>query len=119
MAPLEMIAPLITAPDSMIAVPPALTKLLLAVAPELTSSTPPLLTVVLVTSPPLATSSVPFLIVQWAVLALLTVQTPPTTSKVVKPLYCVPIELRSNVSEPNPPSWKVLSPEGSTVPLMV
>ena len=78
----------------MIAVPPALTRLLLAVAPEPTSSTPPLLTVVLVTSPPLATSSMPFLMVQWAVLALLTVQVPPTTLKVVKPRYWTPIELR-------------------------
>ena len=79
---------------SRIAVPPALTRLLLAVAPEPTSSTPPLLTVVLVTSPPLATSSMPFLMVQWAVLALLTVQVPPTTLKVVKPRYWTPIELR-------------------------
>ena len=32
----------------------------------------------------------------------LTLQCPPTTLKLVKPLYCVPIELRSNVSEPGP-----------------
>ena len=89
--------------------------------PDSTASTPPLLTVVLVSSPPLATSSVPPLMVQWAVLALLTVQVPPTTLKVVKPWYCAaaPIELRSNVSEPVPPSWKVLLPEGSTMPLMM
>ena len=56
-----------------------------------------------------------------AVLAPLTVQVPPTTSKVVKPRYWAPepIELRSNVPEPVPPSWKMLLPEGSTVPLMV
>ena len=75
--------------------------------PDSTTSAPPLLTVVLVSSPPLATSSVPPLTFQWALLAPVTVQVPPTTSKVVKPWYCaLPIELRSNVSEPVPPSWK-------------
>ena len=43
----------------MISVPPALTKLLLAVPPDSTTNTPPLLTVVLVSAPPLAISSVP------------------------------------------------------------
>ena len=85
--PFEMIAPLTMAPDSMISVPPALTKLLLAVPPDSITSTPPLLTVVLVSSPPLAISSEPLLMVQWAVLALVTVQVPPTTLKVVKPRY--------------------------------
>ena len=84
--PFEMIAPLTMAPNSMISVPPALTKLLLAV-PPIRSLTPPLLTVVLVSSPPLAISSEPLLMVQWAVLALVTVQVPPTTLKVVKPRY--------------------------------
>ena len=83
---------------------------------------PPLLTVVLVSSPPLAISIVPpLLMVQWALLALVTVQVPPTTLKIVKPWYCAaaPMELRSNVSEPVPPSWNVLLPEsGSTMPLM-
>ena len=36
-------------------------------------------------SPPLVISSVPALMVQWAVLALVTVQVPPTTLKLVKP----------------------------------
>jgi hypothetical protein len=57
----------------------------LTVAPESIASTPPLLTVVLVSAPPLVISSVPALMVQWAVLALLTVQAPPTTLKMVKP----------------------------------
>jgi hypothetical protein len=110
-------------PDSMISVPPALTKLVLAVAPDSTARTPPLLTVVLVSSPPLAISSVPPLfMVQWALLALVTVQAPPTTLKIVKPRYraVAPMELRSNVSAPVPPSWNVLLPDcGSTVPLML
>jgi hypothetical protein len=121
-APIEMVVPLMMAPDSMICVPPALTTVVLAVAPESTSRAPPLLTVVLVSSPPLAISSVPpLLMVQWALLALVTVQAPPTTLKIVKPWYCAvaPMELRSNVSEPVPPSWNVLLPEsGSTTPLM-
>ena len=68
------------------------------------------LTVVLVSAAPLATSVSPPLTFQCAVLAPLTVQAPPTTLKIVKPRYCpaVPIELRSNVSEPVPPSWNVL-----------
>jgi hypothetical protein len=85
-APIEMVVPLMTAPDSMISVPPALMTVVLAVAPESTSSAPPLLTVVLVSSPPLAISSVPpLLMVQWALLALVTVHAPPTTLKIVNP----------------------------------
>ena len=82
-------------PDSMISVPPALTKLPLPVPPDSTTSVPPLLTVVLVSSPPPATSSVPLLMVQCAVLALLTVQVRPITLKAVKPRYCAagPMEL--------------------------
>jgi hypothetical protein len=49
----------------------------------------------------------------------LTLQVPPMTLKVVKPLYWGPIELRSNVSDPVPPSWNTLPPAGSTMPPMV
>ena len=121
MPPLETVTPLTVAPNSTISVPPALTKLVLAVPPDSTSNMPPPLTVVLVSAAPLATSIAPPLTFQWAVLAPVTVQVPPTTLKVVKPRYCAvaPMELRSNVSEPVPPSWKVLLPEsGSTMPLM-
>jgi hypothetical protein len=40
--------------------------------------------------------------------------------KVVKPRYCAaePIEVRSKVPDPIPPSCKVFSPEGSTMPSM-
>ena len=103
----------------MISVPPALMKTLLVVPPDSATSVPPLLTVVLVSSMPFETCSTPPSTFQWALLALVTVQVPPTTLKVVKPLYCVPMELRSNVSEPLPPSWKLFLPEGSTVPLIV
>ena len=115
-----MVTPLTTAPNSMISVPPALTKLPLAVPLNSTTSVPPLLTVVLVSSPPLAASSVPLLMVQWAVLALVTVQAPPITLKAVKPRYCAagPMELRSNAADPVPPSCSVLLPVGSTMPLM-
>ena len=58
-------------------VAPVLMVTPLTVAPESIASTPPLLTVVLVSEPPLVISSVPALMVQWAVLALLTVQVPP------------------------------------------
>ena len=118
--PREMVAPLITAPGSMISVPPDATIVALAVPPDCTSSAPLPDTVVLVSVMPLTTSSVPPLTCQplVALLVPVTVQVPPTTLKVVKPLYCVPIELRSNVSEPVPPSWNVLLPEGSTSPLI-
>ena len=86
--PLETVMPLTVAPDSTISVPPALTKLALAVPPDSTSNMPPPLTVVLVSAAPLATSIVPPLTFQCAVLALVTVQMPPTTLKVVKPRYC-------------------------------
>jgi hypothetical protein len=66
-------------------VAPVLMVTPLTVAPESIASTPPLLTVVLVSAPPLVISSVPALMVQWAVLALLTVRVPPTTLKMVKP----------------------------------
>jgi hypothetical protein len=56
--------------------------------------------------------------VHWALPALVTVQVPPTTLKVVKPRYCAlePIELRSNVPDPVPPSCRMFLPEGSTMP---
>jgi hypothetical protein len=85
--------------------------------PESTISVPPLFTVVLLTTVPLVTSNVPLLMTQPPPLPL-TFQCPPTTLKLVKPLYCVPIESRSNVSEPLPPSWKASLPEASTSPLM-
>jgi hypothetical protein len=50
----------------------------------------------------------------------LTVQVPPTTSKVVKPRYWPldPMEVRLKLADPVPPSCSVLLPEGSTMPLM-
>jgi len=99
--------------------PPFDTVTPFTVAPDSTTSVPPLPTLVLLRKPPFATCSVAPLETVQPLPAPVTVQIPPTTPKVVKPLYCVPIELRSNVSEPVPPSWKVFVPEALTVPLMV
>ena len=98
--------------------PPLLTVVVRPPPPGSTISVPPLCTIVLLTTVPLVSSNAPLLTTQAPPMPL-TFQWPPTTLKLVKPLYCVPIELRSNVSDPVPPSRKALLPEASTSPLMI
>jgi hypothetical protein len=113
--PLETVTPTAVPPARTTSVPPDLTTVALAVAPESTSKVPPPLTSAPLSMVPLVSSITPLRTFQVPPVPL-TVQAPPITLKVVNPKYCVPMEFRSNVSEPVPPSCKVLLPDASTMP---